>query len=100
MSDLVQPTLGVKSRFKFLDVFSGSSPPEISVPDNNEITRFTVGRVKPLLDLHRICACDAIRFGLGDNSQFQKVSLPLSFNTSLMLGTWAYIIISELGTPH
>ena len=60
MSDLVQPTLGVKSRFKFLDVFSGSSPPEISVPDNNEITRLTVGRVKPLLDLHRLCARQAI----------------------------------------
>ena len=37
-------------------------------------------------------------FGLGDNFQFQKVSLPLTFNTSLMLGTWTYIIISELGT--
>ena len=33
---------------------------------------------------------------MGDNSQFQKVSLPLTFNTYLMLGPWAYIIISEL----
>ncbi len=57
----------------------------------SERTRLTVGRVKPLLDLHRLCVLDAIkwshiRFGLGDNSQFQRV--------------YAYIIISELGTPH
>ena len=31
-----------------------------------------------------------LRFVLGDNSQLQKVSIPLTFNT------WAYVIISEL----
>ena len=40
MSDLVQPTLGFRSRFMCLDVFSGSSPPEINVPAHLRIDSY------------------------------------------------------------
>ena len=50
------------------------------------ITRLKVGRVKPLLDLHRLCAHDAIMipYKVWSGRQFPvPESLPLTFNTSL-----------------
>ena len=58
------------------------------------------------LELDRGSIRSSPRNGIGStfkkNMEFWSLVTESFFtlDTSLMLGTWAYIIISELGTPH